>query len=81
MFLKIAIKNIVVYKKRSIITIVLTCFTTALLVFSSAFWDGSHNKMIESAVEIYPGYLQITQKDFRKTPSYDNLIFDAQTVP
>ena len=80
MFLKIAIKNIVVYKRRSIITIVLTCFTTALLVFSSAFWDGSHNKMIESAVEIYPGYLQITQKDFRKTPSYDNLIFDAQSV-
>ena len=80
MFLKIAIKNIVVYKRRSIVTIVLTCFTTALLVFSSAFWDGSHNKMIESAVEIYPGYLQITQKDFRKTPSYDNLIFDAQSV-
>ena len=80
MFLKIAIKNIVVYKRRSIITIVLTCLTTALLVFSSAFWDGSHNKMIESAVEIYPGYLQITQKDFRKTPSYDNLIFDAQSV-
>ncbi|MEA2085000.1 MAG: FtsX-like permease family protein [Thermodesulfobacteriota bacterium] len=80
MFLKIAIKNIVVYKKRSIVTIVLTCFTTALLVFASAFWDGSHNKMIESAVEIYPGYLQITQKDFRKTPSYDNLIFDAQSV-
>jgi len=80
MFLKIAIKNIVVYKRRSIITIVLTCFTTALLVFSSAFWDGSHNKMIESAVEIYPGYLQITQKNFRKTPSYDNLIFDAQSV-
>ena len=80
MFLKIAIKNIVVYKRRSIITIVLTCFTTALLVFASAFWDGSHNKMIESAVEIYPGYLQITQKDFRKTPSYDNLIFDAQSV-
>lgn len=80
MFLKIAIKNIVVYKRRSIVTILLTCFTTALLVFASAFWDGSHNKMIESAVEIYPGYLQITQKDFRKTPSYDNLIFDAQSV-
>ncbi|MCK5228770.1 MAG: ABC transporter permease, partial [Desulfobulbaceae bacterium] len=80
MFLKIAIKNIVAYKRRSIVTVALTCFTTALLVFASAFWDGSHNKMIESAVEIYPGYLQITQKDFRKIPSYDNLIFDARSV-
>ena len=80
MFIKIALKNILAYKKRSIITLVLTAFSTALLVFSSAFMHGSHNKMLANAVEVYPGYLEITQKDFRDTPSYDNLIFDADAV-
>ncbi|MCB2181015.1 MAG: FtsX-like permease family protein [Desulfobulbaceae bacterium] len=80
MFLKIAVKNILAYKKRSIVTFLLTCFSTGLLVFSTALSDGSHNKMIQNAVEIYHGYLQITQKDFRKTPSYDNLIFDAREI-
>ncbi len=80
MFLKIAVKNIRAYKKRSIVTVLLTTVTTALLVFSSAWMDGSHGKMIENSVEIYPGYLQITQADFRDSPSYDNLIFDVDQV-
>ncbi len=80
LFLKIALKNISAHKKRSIVTALLTTVTTGLLVFSTAWMDGSHNEMIKSAVEIYPGYLQITQKDFRKTPSFDNLIFNADQV-
>ena len=80
MQLLMAIKNVRAHVKHSIVTISLTMAATALLVFSSAFMDGSHNKMIESAVEIYPGYLQITQQDFRETPSFDNLIFDAGAV-
>ncbi len=80
LFVKIALRNIYAHKKRSIVTTLLTTVTTGLLVFSSAWMDGSHNEMIKSAVEIYPGYLQITQKDFRKTPSFDNLIFDARQV-
>jgi len=80
MFLKIAVKNIRAYKKRSVVTVLLTTVTTALLVFSTAWMDGSHNKMIENSVEIYPGYLQITHKDFRDSPSFDNLIFDAEPV-
>lgn len=80
MFIKIAVKNILANKKRSIITLVLTAFSTALLVFASAFMHGSHNQMLANAVDVYPGYLQITQKDFRENPSYDNLIFDADAV-
>jgi len=75
MFLKIALKNIRTYKKRSVITVVLSMTTTALLVFGSSFMDGSHSKMIENAVEIYPNYIQITHNKFRENPSYDNLIF------
>lgn len=78
--LSMAAKNVRANKKRSVVTILLTTVTTALLVYASAFMDGSHRKMIESAVEIYPGYLQITNKDFRETPGYDNLIFNSAEV-
>lgn len=80
MFFKLAFRNITAAKKRSSVTLLLTSITTALLVFSSAWMDGSHFKMIENAVEIYPGYIQITDKDFRDTPSFDNLIFDASII-
>lgn len=80
MFFKIAVRNIFAYKKRSIITVILLACTTALLVFSSAFMDGSHARMIQNSVEIYPGYVQITHRDFRENPSLENLIFDAAHV-
>jgi len=78
--LSIALKNVRANKKRAAITILLISVTTALLVFASAFMDGSHNQMIRSSLEIYPGYLQITHKEFRETPSYDNLIFDLESI-
>ncbi|WP_339136451.1 MAG: FtsX-like permease family protein [Candidatus Electrothrix sp. GW3-4] len=80
MHLKLAYRNITAYKKRSIITLLLTTVTTALLIFATAWMDGSHKTILNNAVEVYPGYLQITGKDFRDTPSFDNLIFDAQAV-
>jgi ABC-type lipoprotein release transport system permease subunit len=76
----IAWRNVQANKKRSAVTIILIMVTTALLVYSSAFMDGSHRKMIQTAVEIYPGYLQITHQDFRENPSYDNLIFDVDKI-
>jgi ABC-type lipoprotein release transport system permease subunit len=80
MLFKLAIRNITASKKRSSITLFLTSITTALLVFSSAWMDGSHSTMIRNSVEIYPGYIQITGRDFRTTPSYENLIFNAAAV-
>ncbi len=80
MFIKLAAKNILADKKRTLVTILLITLTTAMQVFGSAFMDGSHGKMLENAVEIYPSYLQITNKDFRQTPSFDNLIFDVSSL-
>ena len=80
MYISFALKNIRANKRRAAITILLITVTTALLVFATAFTDGSHRQMIRSAIEIYPGYLQITHKDFRETPSYDNLIFDLDST-
>lgn len=80
MFFKIVVRNIFAYGKRSIITVVLLACTTALLVFATAYMDGSHARLIQSSVEIYPGYLQITHRDFRDNPSLENLLFDAGQV-
>ena len=80
MICKLALRNITASKKRSSVTVLLTSITTALLVFSSAWMDGSHSTMIKNAVEIYPGYIQITDKEFRANPSFDHLIFDAATI-
>lgn len=78
--MKLALRNIAAYKKRTIVTVLLTSLTTAMLVFSSAWMDGSHQTMIKNAVEIYPGYIQITGKEFRDKPSFDHLIFDATAI-
>jgi ABC-type lipoprotein release transport system permease subunit len=77
---QLAVKNILAYKKRSIITLLLTTVSTALLVFSSAFMEGSHSTMIRNAVELYPGYLQITGIGFRDSPSLDRIMVDTQPV-
>ncbi|MEN8200885.1 MAG: hypothetical protein ABFR63_12515, partial [Thermodesulfobacteriota bacterium] len=80
MLLKLAIRNILAYRKRSLLTLVLGGVSTCLLVFSSAWMDGSHQQMIRNAVEIYPGYIQITGAEFREKPSFDNLIFDVTSL-
>ncbi|MDA3786594.1 MAG: FtsX-like permease family protein [Deltaproteobacteria bacterium] len=79
-FIHFALRNIRAYAARSLVTILLLSLTTAMLVFATAFMDGSHDKMLSNAVEIYPGYIQITHRDFRDKPSLDNLIFDVEAV-
>lgn len=78
--MKMALRNIAAYKKRTIVTLLLTTVSTALLVFATGWTEGSHQTMLKNAVEIYPGYLQITGKEFRDNPSVDHLIFDAAAV-
>ena len=78
--LKLALKQIQAHKKRTIITLLLSAFSTALFIFSNAINDGSHNQTIRSTIEIYPGYMEITNREFEDNPSFDNLIFDVDNV-
>ncbi|MEA3467928.1 MAG: FtsX-like permease family protein [Thermodesulfobacteriota bacterium] len=80
MFIQLAIRNVLAYRKRSVITLLLGTVSTALLVFSSAWMDGSHQQMIKNAVEIYSGYIQITGEKFRKSPSFEHLLFDVEKL-
>lgn len=78
MILKMALRELITHKKRSLITLLLSIFSTALFVFVSAISDGSHNQIIRSSVEIYPGYMEITNKKFEDEPSFENLIFNVE---
>ena len=76
----IALKSIKANKSRSIVTMVLTLISTAILIFASTLMDGEHKIMLKNAVEVYPGYIQITNRSFKEQPSFDNLIFDLNAV-
>ncbi len=80
MLLHMAWKNIFAYKKRTYITIILTVCMTGLMIIASSFMEGSHETMITSGVEIYPGYIQITGKDYRNSPGLENLILNTNTL-
>lgn len=78
--LLIALKNIKRNKGRSLVTILLSSFATCVLVFTTALMDGEHKVFLQGAVEIYPGYIQITHKDFKDDPSFENIIFTSSSI-
>ncbi|MFY9142005.1 ABC transporter permease [Sulfuricurvum sp.] len=78
--LKMALRELITYKKRSVVTLLLSTFATALFIFVDALHNGSHDQLVRSSVEVYPGYLQVTNRAFEDNPNFDNLIFDADKV-
>jgi len=78
--LKMAMRQLLSYKKRSFVTLLLSTFSTAIFIFLNALSDGSHNQIIRSSIEVYPGYMQITNRKFSDEPNFENLIFDVQRV-
>jgi len=78
--LKMALRQLLTYKKRTVVTFLLSSFSTAIFIFINAISDGSHNQIIRSSIEVYPGYMQISNREFNDKPSFDNLIFDVEKV-
>lgn len=77
---KMAWRELLTHKKRSLITLALSAFGTALFIFANALNDGSHSQLIRSSVEVYPGYMQVSNRAFEDNPSFDHLIFDVSNV-
>lgn len=77
---KMAVRELITHKKRSVVTLLLSAFSTALFIFANALNNGSHNQLIRSSVEVYPGYMQAANRAFEDNPNFDNLIFDVETV-
>jgi ABC-type lipoprotein release transport system permease subunit len=80
MLFQIAWRNVLRARRRTIITLTLSTISTAFFIFYVAMMDGSYAKIFKDSVEIYPGYIQITQDEYRNDPGYEHLIFDAERV-
>lgn len=77
MLFRIAWRNLTANRKRSIVTILLSLVSTALIVIYAAMLDGMYGKMIDDAVQTYNGYIQVTGEGYRETPSYEKLVYDV----
>jgi len=80
MLFSLAFRNLLKSKGRSIITLLLSTFTTIFFIIYVAFMDGSHHQFIKSSVEIYTGYAHINLKEYRDEGGYDYLIEDAASI-
>lgn len=80
MLFSLAFRDIVKSKGRSIITLLLSTFTTIFFIIYVAFMDGSHHQFIKSSVEIYTGYAHVNLKGYRDESGYDNLIEDVDSI-
>lgn len=78
--LKLAVKNILFYKGRSLTTFVLTFVSAMFFVVFVSWQDGSHNSMLENSLKIYTGAIEIYHKDYRDLGGNEYLIRDAKSI-
>ncbi|MDD5399665.1 MAG: FtsX-like permease family protein [Sulfurimonas sp.] len=77
---KLALKNTLFYKGRSIATAILTFVSTMLFILFISLQDGSHNSMLENSLKIYTGAIEIYRKDYRDVGGNEYLIEDAKAI-
>jgi ABC-type lipoprotein release transport system permease subunit len=75
-----ALKNIFFYRGRSITTFILTALSTLLLILYVSLMDGSHNSILQSALNVYGGAIEIYHKDYRDIGGNEYLIRDIKTI-
>ncbi len=75
-----ALKSIFFYRGRSITTFILTFISTMLFVVFISWQDGSHNSMLENALKVYTGAIEIYHKDYRDVGGNEYLIRDVKTI-
>lgn len=76
----LALKNILFYKGRSITTFVLTFISALLFIVYVAMMDGSHNSMLQNALKVYTGAIEIYKKEYRDIGGNEYLITDVKSI-
>jgi len=76
----LAFKNIVFYKGRSVATFLLTFISSILLIVYVSMMDGSHKSMLENALKIYTGAIEIYKKGYRDIGGNEYLLKDVETI-
>lgn len=77
---KLALKNILFYKGRSIATVLLTFVSTMLFVVYVSMMDGSHKSMLKNSLKIYTGAIEIYRKGYRDIGGNEYLIQDVKKI-
>lgn len=76
----LALKNIAFYKSRSITTFILTFISTLLFIVYVAMMDGSHESMLQNALKVYTGAIEIYKKGYREIGGNEYLIEDVSAI-
>lgn len=77
---KLALKNTLFYKGRSITTAVLTFASTILFILYISLLNGSHKSMLENSLKIYTGAIEIYHKGYRDIGGNEYLIQDVKVI-
>ena len=67
LFLKIALRNLLRNKVRSLITILMIASGLGGIMFLRGFTDGAYQQAIENFTSTYTGHIQISRKGFSQT--------------
>ncbi|HNS32863.1 MAG TPA: ABC transporter permease [bacterium] len=70
-FILIAWRNVRRNGRRSFLTVLIAGMGLATLIISNSLYDGFHEKMIENAVRVFMGHIQIHSDDFHRNPTVD----------
>ena len=77
---RLALKNILFYRGRSVATFILTFISSALFILFVSMQDGSHNSMLKNLLKIYTGAIEIYHKDYRDIGGSEYLILDVKSI-
>lgn len=76
----LAVKNIFHYKGRSITTFILTFISALFFIVYVAMMDGSHHSMLQNALKVYTGAIEIYKKGYRDIGGNAYLIQDTKSI-
>jgi ABC-type lipoprotein release transport system permease subunit len=76
----LALKNLLFYKGRSITTFVLTFISALFFIVYVAMMDGSHKSMLQNALKVYTGAIEIFKKGYRDIGGNEYLITDVSAI-
>jgi ABC-type lipoprotein release transport system permease subunit len=79
-YFKIAWRNIWRNKRRTLITVASLYFAIVTALFMRSMQIGTYDLMIENAVQMYSGFIQIQEKDYWEDKTINNLMEKNQEL-
>lgn len=80
MLLRIALRNLVRQRRRTLILMITVVFSLALLLVFTGLADGGHQAMADIGVRMGLGHVVVYPTGYREDPSMDKLIEDRHAV-